>query len=495
MRVLLIGLEPYFAAIGVRYLSSYLRKEGHEPYVIISPKPRPTFKRPSLETESEKDALISFARELDVGVIGISLMTHHFARATGLTRAFKEKLSVPVIWGGVHPTSVPAECAARADFVFMGEGEIALAEFVSNLETGRNVGNTPGLAYMDSAELVRNELPPIIENLDDIPTIELDRDRIFFLEDGRVVPLTTELYRKYSTFDGTWYRLTTCRGCPYKCTYCAVPVKRIRRRSVSNVMEEIARVKERYPFTEVLNIQDDSFILGDDDWLREFSERLRSEFGLEFMCRVMPKYVTEERIKTLYEGGLRYVSMGLESGSDRINREVYGRPETADDFLRADRILGSYDVYKEYDVIVDNPYETEKETLETVRTLARAGKPFILGVYSLTPYPGTVFYDRVKRDGKLESITDAYESPFQVTQPGRYRTSSYLIKLIHCTVLFPRWLVLYLANRADKRWVSRVLNRLFSLHQRYIGWLFALKKTSPRLFAVATKTVRRLFGR
>jgi anaerobic magnesium-protoporphyrin IX monomethyl ester cyclase len=495
MRVLLIGLEPYFAAIGVRYLSSYLRKEGHEPYIVISPKPRPAFKRPCLETESEKDALVSFARELDAGVIGISLMTHHYARAVALTRAFREKLSVPIIWGGVHPTSVPAECAAAADFVCIGEGEIALAEFVSNLETGRNVRNTPGLAYMDDGELVRNELPPIIENLDDIPIIELDPERMFFLEDGRVVPLTTELYRRYSTYNGTWYRLTTCRGCPYKCTYCAVPVKKIRRRGVANVMDEVARVKERYPFTEVLNIQDDSFILGDDEWLREFSERLRSEFDLEFMCRVMPRYVTEERIKTLYEGGLRYVSMGLESGSDRINREVYGRPETAAGFLRADRILGRYDVYKEYDVIVDNPYETEKETIETVRALARAGKPFILGVYSLTPYPGTVFYDRVKRDGKLESMTDAYESPFQVTQPGRYRTSGYLIKLIYCTVLFPRWLVLYITYRADKRWARSVIDRLFSLHQRYIGWLFALKQTAPGLFALVTKTVRRLFGR
>ncbi|UCE28275.1 MAG: B12-binding domain-containing radical SAM protein [Candidatus Coatesbacteria bacterium] len=493
MRVLLIGLEPYFAAIGIRYLSSYLRKEGHDPYIVISPKPRPTFKRPFLETESEKNALVTFARELDVRVIGISLMTHHFARASALTRAFKGKLPVPVIWGGVHPTSVPAECAAEADFVCIGEGEIALAEFVSNLESGRDVLKTPGFAYMDNGKVVRNELPFIIGNLDDVPIIELDPDRMFFLEGGRVVPLTAELYRKYSTYDGTWYRLTTCRGCPYKCTYCAVPVQKIRRRSVTNVMEEITLVKELYPFTEVLNIQDDSFILGDDEWLRDFSERLRSEFGLEFMCRVVPRYVTEGRVKTLYEGGLRYVSMGLESGSDRINREVYGRPETAAGFLKADRIFGDYDVYKAYDVIVDNPYETEAETLETVRTLAMAGKPFILGVYSLTPYPGTPFYDRVKRDGKLGSMTDAYESPFQVTQPGRYRTSGYLIKLIYCTILFPRWLVLYLANRADRRWTLGFIDRLFNLHQRYIGELFALKQAAPVLFATVAKAVRRMF--
>jgi anaerobic magnesium-protoporphyrin IX monomethyl ester cyclase len=495
MRVLLIGLEPYFAAIGVRYLSSYLRKEGHEPYIVISPKPRPAYRNPHLETEREKDALASFARELDVGTVGISLMTHHFRRVKALTRTFREKLPVPVIWGGVHPTSVPEECAPETDYVCIGEGEIALAEFVTKLESGRNVRDTPGFAYMNDGELVRNAASPVIENLDEIPIIELDKDRMFFVEGGRVVPLTTEVYRKYSTYDGTWYRLTTCRGCPYKCTYCAIQAGKIRRRGVANVMEEVGRVLERYPFTKVLNVQDDSFILGDDEWLCEFAENLRSDFDLEFMCRLMPRYVTDERIKTLYYGGLRYVSMGLESGSDRVNREVYGRPETAGSFLRADRILGRYDVYKAYDVIIDNPYETEAETLETVRTLARAGKPFILGVYSLTPYPGTVFYDRAKRDGKVESMTDAYESPFQVTQPYRYRTSSYLIELIYCTVLFPRWLVLYLVDRADARWAHKVIDVLFKLDRRFIGRLFALKQTAPGLFTAFAKAIRRIFGR
>jgi anaerobic magnesium-protoporphyrin IX monomethyl ester cyclase len=494
MRVLLIGLEPYFAAIGVRNLSSYLRKEGHDAYVVISPKPRPVYKGPYVETEPEKDALVSFARELGAGVVGISLMTHHFRRAKALTDVFRENLSAPVIWGGVHPTSVPEECAAEADYVCIGEGEIALAEFLKKLDGGRNVRDTPGFAYVDDGEMVRNAASSVIENLDEIPIIELDEDRVFFLQGGRVVPLTTKLYRKYSTYDGTWYRLTTCRGCPYKCTYCAIPAGRIRRRSVANVMEEVGRVLEQYPFTKVLNVQDDSFILGDDEWLREFAENLRSNFGLEFMCRLMPRYVTDERIKTLYAGGLRYVSMGLESGSDRVNREVYGRPETADSFLRADRILGRYGIYKAYDVIVDNPYETEAETLETVSTLARSGKPFILGVYSLTPYPGTVFYDRAKRDGKLGVMTDAYESPFQVTRPGRYRTPDYLIELIHSTVLFPGALISYLAGRARGGRNRRVIDLVFKIHQRFFRRLFALKDAAPRLFNAVAKTARRVFG-
>lgn len=482
MRILLIGLEDLVAGIGIRYLSAYLKKEGHEPYILFSPKPRPSVDRPAMESVSELKTICGFAAGLDVDAIGISLMTHHFYRAVALTGVFRETFSVPIIWGGAHPTYVHKECTSHADYIGIGEAELSLAEFMDRLSHDTDVSETAGFGYMDDGDVVINPANRIIKNLDDIPIIDLDEETIFVFDDGDVKNLDAGMYRKYSSWDGTWYRLTTTRGCPYKCAYCTGGMRRrIDRRSIDNVISEIEQVLEIYPFTDVLNIQDDSFFIGDDEWLVEFSDRLRRDFGLEFMCRLMPKYVTEERIKTLYEGGLRYVSIGLQTGSRRVNYEIYNRRETADEFLRAEAILWNYNIQKIYDVLFDNPYETEEETIQTIKTIARCKKPFLVNALSLTPYPETAFYEVARKDGWLSKMTDPYESPFLVTGENKYRSANYLRPLLSITMIAPRGVIFYLADRSKNALAVLVIKALYALYKNVMKLAIILRARSPRL--------------
>jgi radical SAM superfamily enzyme YgiQ (UPF0313 family) len=267
--------------------------------------------------------------------------------------------------------------------------------------------------------------------------------------------------------------------------------RKVRRRSIGNVFEEIDRVLEQYPFTKVLNIQDDSFFLGDDDWLGDFSSRLKGGYSLEFMCRLMPKYVTEKRIDMLYDGGLRYISMGLQTGSERVNYDIYNRRETAQEFLKAEAILSKFGIQRVYDVIFDNPYESEEESIETVKTVAQCKKPFLVYAYSLTPYPGTAFYERAKNDGWLDKMTDPYESPFRVTRRDNFTTPVYLRQLLYITTLLPRPFVLYLADRTENILVRALIGSVYYLYRASINVVNFVRERFPNAVAKTANLFRR----
>ena len=130
----------------------------------------------------------------------------------------------------------------------------------------------------------------------------------------------------------------------------------------------------------------------------------------------MPKFVTEKRLKMLKEGGLEYVSIGLQ-GSERLNREYYNRKESNDAFLESCFIMNKIGITYLIDVILDNVYETEDDLREIARTINQLPRPFKVLAYTMTPLPGTIFYKQVVKDGLLEKFgADAYESMFAATK-------------------------------------------------------------------------------
>lgn len=127
-------------------------------------------------------------------------------------------------------------------------------------------------------------------------------------------------------------------------------------------------MKEKEPRIAGINIQDDSFYAGSDEWLREFCAKWKREIGLPFIARMIPRYISPARLEWLKDAGLQYVTMGLE-GSDHVNREVYGRKETAASFLKGARTVLESGLWLSIDYIIHNPYETEEDLRAVARTL------------------------------------------------------------------------------------------------------------------------------
>ncbi len=436
----LVTFAEAIGGITVRYLAAYAKSKGISTQLLhIVKRSRGSFSNARVDkltelTEPQLKNLLQSLVDTHTEWAGFSLMTNdlrQFHAAVSFLRA--NKWTGKIIVGGIHPTLRPEETLSDGvDYVVAGPGELALVELLQ----GKDVSTIGGLVYRRDGEIQRN---PILKEaalpLDSLPFPDYELNTWFLIDyDGTLKNITLDLYRDLVTARGKFYYLTTARGCPYRCSYCCNDNRqRVRRTSVEYSLAELRYAKTVLPFTKGINVMDDSFFMGSDQWLKEFCARAKAEFNWPLIIRIMPRFATRERLMILKEAGLSYVSIGLQ-GSDRLNREYYNRNETAENFVKVCQTMTELNILYMVDVILDCVYETEEDLREVARTLNRLPRPFRLLAYSMTPFPGTPFYDRVVRDGLLDRFAaDAYGSVYRATRPDAYYTPEYwrgLIKYI-----------------------------------------------------------------
>ena len=116
---------------------------------------------------------------------------------------------------------------------------------------------------------------------------------------------------------------------------------------------------------------------------------------------------------------------------------------------RAERLLPPV-----YHVIIDSPWETHEDLLDTVRLLAKLPKPFGLAISSLILFPGTRLHDRALSEGLLkDETTQVYRRPFHVPPQRTYAGFLlYLLTFPH----FPARVMNFLLRPGMVRWSGRV---------------------------------------
>ncbi|MCX7022287.1 MAG: radical SAM protein [bacterium] len=478
--VLLVCFDSLAYAPGLRLLSSLGNAAGHNTYLLFLIKESTTFQERRLETSRELAAFVSLLDELSIDVVGLSVMTPEYHRAVRVAECARAE-GRHVVWGGIHAAIRPEECLPYADAVCLTEAEATWTAYLDALERSgdRRLPNfvLPG---EDAAEVRAGGRLELISDLDSLPFPDYDVARSYYSDGNGVLRMDWESYRKYNTWEGTYYRLLTSRGCPYQCTYCVNSFfwrqfgkQWLRRRSVENSIAEIAWIRQKMPFIRGINIQDDSFFMGSDEWLEDFCRRYKAEVGLPFIARMIPRFTTEKRIELLADAGFDYAGIGLQTGSERLSLEVYERVQDNAKFLENDWILSKYGVAKSYDILVDNPFETERDTLETIDILLRLKKPFYVVTYSLTPFPETRFYDKAKSAGFLDRMPDPYNSAMYATDPDNYYTPKTLRRLIETAPYIPKALLRYCRGHWKGSlvgWFAPQLTRFYQWIIRVINW-------------------------
>ncbi|RJP29446.1 MAG: radical SAM protein [Candidatus Omnitrophota bacterium] len=398
MNALLISLQDNLEIGGLKYLHYNLLENNHNSYLLFSPGfvPGPK-KAPGLK---------KFITGVDPAFIGISLMSHEFKKAAELTEYLKKEISgVPIIWGGVHPTIYPESCLKYADYVCIGEGDNVILDIAEAVEGRKNIRGLNNLAYVDRGAIKRNLLSPIITDLDRLPEVDRVFKNSFVLTEKGIQGFSKKHLQIYTRYSGRMYNIMTTRGCPFSCTYCCnnffsqlYHTKIVRRRSADNIISELERNVCRNPEIEYVNFHDDCFIECSEDYLKDFCAKYKKAIGRPFIIRAIPAYINENKIGVLKDSGLAWINMGLQSGSDDILRDVYKRRSLKSDFIAATNIIKKYGIAAIYDVILDNPYEREEDSFETMRIISSTPKPFHLESYSLVTYYGTELYKRAKLD-------------------------------------------------------------------------------------------------
>jgi anaerobic magnesium-protoporphyrin IX monomethyl ester cyclase len=393
--ILLVSLLANTDNVSLKYLQAALQRAGRDPAILFC----------ASEEESIFGPVAEFVRDGGFDVVAVNLMTPFFPKAAGLSRAIREACGpkVTIVWGGIHPTIDPAGCLEHADWVCVGEAEQGFVEFVDAWRDGAITREVAGFNRA-GRETITSCPPP--QDLDALAFPEHYPRRAFITDGGAVRPMTVALFRRYSRYRGTYLSVMTTRGCPYHCTYCCnhllaqVSGRRIRRRGPANVLAEIRANLERSPVRfHYIDFIDDCFTVHSRAWLEEFVAGYRG-IGVPLVFRAIPEMVTEEKIAVLARAPAGFALIGLQSGSERTNREVYDRAFSRERVLACARILDRHGVPAIYDVIVDNPYETPEDWEKTIDLLADLPKSSHIFLYSLTFYKNTLLYERALAEGR-----------------------------------------------------------------------------------------------
>lgn len=451
MRVAIISFQTNSDIIGAKYIHSYILENNYESYLILQP-----------DADSSTDiGILNFIQENNIDIVGISLMSHEFFRVSQFAEKFKSKFSnVLLVFGGIHATIAPEDCLSIGDIVIRGEGENTFLELIRCIEQGKDYSNLAGICIKKDDQLL--SFPGIIEeNIDKFPFPRLLPKNMFVVHQGKVSLFDNRLLRIYSRYSGIFPSIISTRGCPYSCSYCCNSVYKnlyknykLRKRSVESVISECLEEIKQHSNIFFLNFQDDCFLIQDNEWIKEFSAQYKTKIGLPFAIKTTPKHITREKITMLKEAGLVWAFMGLQTGSERINKEIYNRNVSNEMFLNATNIIKNADLCTLYDIILDNPYETEEDLLETLKIILKIRKPFLFQLFSLCFYKGTELNKKATKDN-LSFEDPRFKSYIKISP-------SILNQLISLVPTYPNWIIKYLINHRKNRFAKLII-KLFCL--------------------------------
>jgi anaerobic magnesium-protoporphyrin IX monomethyl ester cyclase len=193
--------------------------------------------------------------------------------------------------------------------------------------------------------------------------------------------------------------VVTQRGCPYTCTYCAARqfsdlyegsyANYGRRRSPQNVLREIAQLREQGDLNYIVFL-DDTFTIN-HAWIKAFCKLYATDVGVPFSLHARSETVSETLIGHLADAGCRHIVYGVESGSDRVRRDILQRNISNERLCESFRMTQEAGILATANYMLGIPGET-KADIEATLALHDELKPDDFGYFVFYPYPGTSLF-------------------------------------------------------------------------------------------------------
>ena len=327
-------------------------------------------------------------------LIGFTAVSSQFPHIKELSKIAKNiSKDIITICGGVHPTLAPEEIlnAKDLDYFIRGEGELALTEFLRRIEAGEDLSDSQNLCYVKDGKLIKNDLMPLVKNLDDLPI----PNKTFYpyfetsIQKTRVAPF-------FFT-----------RGCPFTCTYCfnqywadnyGTNRNYPRFRSPEICIQEIEQVvSKHHKEIEYLFIGDDIFG-ANGKWRQEFCEmyheRIFNKYNMKYMILMRVEMCTSGKLlKMLKDSGCFRIFFGVESGDEAQRKVVLDRKMSDATIIKAFEMCRKMGLETLAVNIIGFPDETEEMIKQTVK-LNKILKPTVSGVNVFYPYQGTELGDK-----------------------------------------------------------------------------------------------------
>jgi len=361
--------------------------------------------------------------EMKPGLIGFSVLEITYDQGLELAKAI-EDLDIPVVFGGIYPTFAPRIVLKESsiDMICEGEGEEMIVELANNLEQKKNITKILNLTVKQNGKIYRsgNEI-----TFDNLP----NGDNIYGEKAGLRRPQTnmpkTLLPPDYTIYDDKrfWKKMggkavrtvamELSRGCPYKCTFCCVPMQQHQHRSsrdkyaeyagidktlnnkldpyhrektIPQFIDEVITAKNKYKL-DFIYFTDESFLSMRPERFDEFIDgygKIKVPFFIETRAEtVKPGYA-----KRLESVGCAGVAMGVESGSIELRKRLLKRNMPDETIINAFKEFSNTSIRISANNIIGFPTETREDIMKTIEINKIINADSVV-VNAFRPYSGT----------------------------------------------------------------------------------------------------------
>jgi len=391
-------------SLSLVYLASYLERGGHE--VKIFDASLGPVKRTGkvFHYGIADDQMAAYLRTASFDLVGITCsFTSRWRFVAKIAQLVKDiSPSAPVVVGGLFPTYSWRYCfenSPHTDVIILGEGEETFLSLADHLEKKLSLpgscGALDGVAWRQGTEFFINPKTRYNNDLDELPFPAwhlMDIQRYFKFQ-RRIFDLPSDALP-----------LLSSRSCPNRCRFCNMYVtqgERWRFRSAGNMLDEIEYLIKTFGVRNYYFV-DDNFSMNltrAKDICRGIIERgLRIKYN--FHNGLSIKTIDEELVCLLKASGCISVCLAVESGSERIRNEVYGKKLPTEKIVNVFRWFRQAGIPSVAYFMVGAPSETYADIVETKKMIASLPMSLV-AVSAYTPYPGTELYDECVDKGWL----------------------------------------------------------------------------------------------
>ncbi|MEZ4526688.1 MAG: radical SAM protein [Desulfobacterales bacterium] len=333
------------------------------------------------------------ARKSCAFLAGISsLFTSYSNEALETARTVKKFLpSCRIVMGGHHPTHLPEkvmECK-DVDFVIRGEGEAALPMLAACLKKGESPDRVPGIVFRRSDGSLHISPPAMMEDPNGWPLAAMHLVR-------------QQFYRRKGRGSTV---IVSSRGCPMKCSYCAVGASSLkyRRRNVESVLREMETAVNEQD-AGFVDFEDENLSL-DRQWFLRLLHGIMEKFGssnleLRAMNGLFPPSLDEELICTMKKAGFQTLNLSLGSASAEQLRRFH-RPDVRESAEKAIGLAGKYGMEAVCYMIAAAPGQNPEDSVADLLWIFSCNA--LAGVSVYYPAPGSGDYEKCAQAGLLPS--------------------------------------------------------------------------------------------
>ncbi len=359
--------------LGLPQIGAILARAGHDVRITV-----------------ETLAPVDWDDLLQADLIGFSTTTATTPPAYAMADRLREA-GRTVVFGGAHVTFLPDEALYHADYVVRGEGHATMLELVRALEAGGDVSQIAGLSYHGLAGPIHNPDRPPCDNATfgalPIPDLSLidGRERMF------TVPVMTQ-----------W-------GCPYDCDFCSVIKmfgRRVRFRPVEDVLDQLAAL----PAGSEVFFYDDNFVVDKRRTKAILRGMLERGIDITWSAQMRAEAVLlhnqsgawdTELLELMAATHCYWVYIGFESVNPEALRE-YRKHQSVDQIAESIRAFHAYRIPIHGMFVLGCDADTRETIRATVDFAIEHGIDTVQFL-TITPLPGTDFYERMKAEGRLLS--------------------------------------------------------------------------------------------